>query len=209
MVDRYTDYYFNPKPCVERLRRSPVSVLYTVKQTRKQGASCKQVTKSVEGNLVSRSWNQYDYTVEREKDNGRLSRGAERERTRRRWEGEVGPRGEKDGLLDAPAGDVRKGTSCLELHSPGGHYYCFSPATSPSFFVVFFAFASLSSLPLHDEHRLHERPREHHSSALCLAIIYMLMKNPWKGAISAYLRPKTDIEMRLKLWFDRLRSPVM
>lgn len=55
MVDRYTDYYFNPKPCVERLRRSPVSVLYTVKQTRKQGASCKQVTKSVEGNLVSRS----------------------------------------------------------------------------------------------------------------------------------------------------------
>ena len=51
--------------------------------------------------------------------------------------------------LDAPAGDVRKGTSCSELNSPGGYYYCFSqergPRVSPSLSRVAFLLSFLPS----------------------------------------------------------------
>ena len=89
-------------------------------------------------------------------------------------------------LLDAPAGDVRKGTSCFELNSPGGYYYCFSqergpedlpeplPRRVPPFFSSFAAQPSQSTS--------YTSAREHRSSSLCPVIIYMLMKNPRKGA---------------------------
>lgn len=79
---------------------------------------------------------------------GRRGGTREKERERRR-------QGEKDGLLGAPAGDVRKGTSCLELHAAPGVTTTVSSAVSSFFFFFFF----LSSFPFSLQRRDAARER--------------------------------------------------